>query len=557
MKYKKFAKSLYILPLFAIGILMTGCYENAWENHLSADQLAKNNLFIDISNQPELSTFSAVLKKTGYDNVLKSANSFTVFAPTNSAWSRVDTTNIDQLTKMVGSLIVYNTYFSNNQKLFGTLKTLNGKNIFYDPGTQTFNGAKITKTDIRSANGVIQITDKIAERRNNIWEYLSTKTDNLQFSFINSLNQRVIDPDKSVAIGVDAGGMTKFDTVWMNTNNFLKKYPIDNEDSIYTYIIVQNNGFNMLYNKYQPYFNMSTANQTDSITRFNICQDFVFKGVVDITKFDTLTNVDGVKVPIKGSVISETYNASNGRVYVIDQSNIRLKDKIKPIIIEGEKFTGATDVNYVFTRYKLWASGQRDVVLSCAETQSDSLYRKTTGVRDSVASKTYFINSGLVANTANFYIQYSAHVNSAKYDVYYVAYDDIADHFDSTYTNFGVYKIVQKLFVSMPGSPRLKYGTFDNTRGVANNYLGDLKCFVGQGMAGVKELTKLTQWNLLATTQIVDSPVNATNSDLMVVPQTGNMTLWLCNTARSNASNRQGLLFLDYIMLVPRIVDEQ
>lgn len=556
MKYIKFTKSLFILP-FIIGLMMTGCYENAWENHINPDKLAKDNVLIAISNQPELSIFLSVLKRTGYDNLLKTANSFTVFAPTNTAWAGIDTTNIAQLTKMMGSLIVYNSYFTDNQKLYTSLKSVNGKNIFYDSATKTFNGAAIIKADIRSLNGVVQITDQLVERKDNIWEYLSTKTDNEQFKFINGLNQKVIDPNKSVAIGVDANGLTKFDTVWMNNNNFLNKYPIDNEDSIYTYVVVSNSGFDMLYTKYAPYFRLASTNQTDSVTRFNVCQDFVFKGIVDISKFDTLTDVDGVKVPIKGSVVTETYNASNGKVYFIDQSNIRLKDKIKPIIIQGEDFTGATNANYVFTRYKLWASGQRDVVLSSGETQTDTLFRASTGIRDSVASKTYFVNSNLVANYANFYIQYNAQVNSANYDVYYVAYDDISGHFDPTYTSYGVYKVIQKLFVSMPGAPKLKYGTSDNKSGVANNYLGDLTCFVGQGMAGVHELTKLSKWNLVTTTQTLDSPVTLPNADLMVVPQTGNMTLWLCNTARSTTSSRQGLLFLDYIMLVPRIADEQ
>ncbi|HEY6914232.1 MAG TPA: fasciclin domain-containing protein [Paludibacter sp.] len=545
-----------MVPLLAIGLLMTGCYENAWEDHVAKDQLLKNNLVEAIGTKAELSTFLSMLKKTGYDKVLESANSLTVFAPANSAWTGIDTTNVDQMRKVVGALIVYKSYFTDNSKIFGTLKSVNGKNISYDSETQTFNGAKIINPDIRTANGVIHITDKIVERKDNIWEFLSGKTDNSQYIFINSLNKKVMDPDKSIAVRVGTDGKTIYDTVWMNINNFLKKYPIDNEDSTYTYIVVENEGFNMLYNKYKNYFKMATEFQTDSTTRFNVCQDMVFKGVVDITQFDTLTNVDGVKVPVNGVTIKETYNSSNGRVYVINQTNIRLKDKIKPIKIEGEAYSSASDANYVFTRYKLWASGERDIAMAGGETQTDTIYRRLTGVRDSIVSKTYFVNSNLVANINNFSIAYKANVNSTNYDIYYVAYDDIADHFDPTYTNFGVYKIVQKLFISMPGGNPLKYGITDNARGVANNYLGEARCFVGQGMAGVHEITKLKQWNLVATTQLLDIPVTTANADVMTVPKTGTLTMWLCNTARSNTASRHGLIFLDYILLVPRIVEE-
>jgi uncharacterized surface protein with fasciclin (FAS1) repeats len=541
---------------------MTGCYEAAWESHVTNDTYAKYNLSEAISQKPELSTFYKVLKKTGYDQFLTSANSFTVFAPKNDAWSTIDTTNTDQLVKIVGNLIVYKSYFTDMPDLYKSLKSIKGKNIFYDPTTKSFNGASIDTTknncNLRTSNGVLQLTDKVIELRNNIWEYLSAKTTNSQFQYINSLNQKTMDLTKSIAIGVDQNGKTKYDTVWTNVNNFLKNYPIDNEDSLYTYVIIENDGFSNLYAKYKPYFQMISPAKTDSATRFNVCQDFVFKGILDITKLtkDT-TNVDGVLVPLIGSVIKETYNTSNGRVYVIDQSNIRLKDKIKPIKIEGENFTRASDANYVFTRYKLWASGQRDIAFAGGETQTDTLYRKTTGIRDSIVTKTYFLNSNLVANTANFYVEYKTKVNSANYDVYYVAYDDNAGDADSTYTSYGVYRIIQKLFISMPGGLPLSLGTFDNIRGVANNYLGDLRCFVGQGMAGKKELTKLRQMNLVVTTQLVDfiTPITTANSDVMIVPTTGTLTMWLCNTARSVTASRQGLLFLDYILLVPRITE--
>ena len=85
--------------------------------------------------------------------------------------------------------------------------------------------------------------------------------------------------------------------------------------------------------------------------------------------------------------------------------------------------------------------------------------------------------------------------------------------------------------------------------------LGELRCFVGKTKAGIHELTKLKQWDLQASTQIIDAPVNSISAEIMTVPRTGTMTMWLCNTARSNTASRQGLLFLDYILLVPRITE--
>lgn len=581
MNNKYSIKRLFLIPVVILTALMTGCYENAWENHISQDKMSGISLAEAISQKPELSTFFSLLKKTDYINVLgndttsyidilKSGNSFTVFAPTNEAWVGVDTTNVEQMRKLIGTLIVYKTYFTADDLLYKSIKSINGKNIFFDTETQTFNGAKIISPDIRTGNGVIQITDKIIERRSNIWEYLGTKISYNQFIYINSLNKSVMDMDKSVAVGVDISGNTLYDTVYKNINKFLVKYPLDNEDSTYTYVVVENESFNKLYSKYSnntiKYFRMNTDAQTDSLTRFNVCADFVFKGIVDITKQDTLINTDGVKVAVSNTVITETYNSSNGRVYVVKDMTVKLRDKFKPIKIEGENFTRSTDPYYLMTRYKPSASGGYDVVLSTGERQNDTLYRQTTGLRDSIVSKNYFVNGSLIANYQNFYLEYKTQVNSANYDVYYVAYDDIADHFDPTYTRFGVLRIIQKMFFSLPGAPSLKYGTAidpagllkDNNSAVLNNYI-PYRCFVGSGKAGVKELTKLTQWSLQNPSQLISAPIPFDideNADILAVDKVGTLTIWLCNSARSIETKYQGLLFIDYILLVPRIIEE-
>lgn len=545
------------IGIAVLAVMLSSCQDSSWEKHkgLAGDE----NLMELISARPELSVFARMLRKTGYDQLVQGAGSFTVFAPGNAAWTGVDTTNVDALTKKIGTLITYNSYFTDNDQLYVSVPSVNGKNIFYDASTQTFNGAKIVVADIPASNGALQITDKLVERKENIWDYVSTLTGSEQFAYINSLNIRVMDMEKSVPTGVYPNGKTRYDTAWKNINNFLQKLPIDNEDSVFTYVVVENAAFTTMFNKYRPFFSSVSPARTDSATRHHVSSDFMFRGIVDITAADTLVNVNGVKVPLAGIQVQEVYSASNGRVYRVGELTIPLKEKIKPIKIEGEKFSSAFDRNYVFTRYKRWASGERDVVLSSGATQSDTLWRKvpvapdTIAKRDSVASKTYFINSGLVANVANFYIEYKVPVNSTAYDVYYVSYDDIPDHFDHSYQRFGVYKVEQKLFASMPGAPALKHGTADNTRGVANNYLGETRCFVGQARAGVHELTKLRQWTLEPTTQLLSAPITASDAEVMNVSRAGILTLWLTNTARSNAASRQGLLFLDYILLVPRI----
>lgn len=547
-----------ITALILTGLVFTACQNTAWDEHISSN--AENaTLFEIVASNSELSQFKLALEKTGYDHLLASSGSLTVFAPVNSAWTGVNMDDIAALKKMIGSILIYKTYFSDNESLFDGIKAVNGKNIFYNSSSQTFNGAKLLQKDLGAQNGVLHVTDLIPERKDNLWELMSTSSSS-QYEFIQSLNRQVMDMEKSVALGVNEESKIEYDTAWINVNTFLEDYQLDNEDSIYTYVIIGNTSFSQNYDRYKPYFNLGTANEieifkTDSVTKFNVCKDFVFRGINDLAAQDTLVNVDGVKVPVKDMKVTSVSDCSNGRIYVVEAAQIPLKNKIKPIVVEGEDFVSSSNNYYLMTRYKRWASGERDVILASGEAQSDSLYSKLTGLKDSIASKTYFINSSLVANVANFHIAYKINVNSAAYDLYYVAYDDIADHFDHTYTSFGTYKVVQKVYMSMPGEPILTYGTLDSKTDVANNYLGTTKCFVGETLAGYHELTKLSIRSLTVPNQLVDFTNQANLGDVVNVPKTGTMTLWLTNTARSASSSRQGLLFIDYFMLVPRITE--
>lgn len=558
---------IYLLTILAL-ICFSGCRDNEWDKHtevpdgqLTADILEK------IKSDPELSAFYESLEKTGYSEVLSQANNFTVFAPQNGAWAEIKTKNtsdpddVEELRAIVSHHITYGKLLTPGLAQQSSIKMLDSKNISYNHTNQTLNNAKIVSANNVTANGVIHIIDNLIETQKSVYEFITSEYKDLkQVKYIQGLDQLVMDKDKSISLGVNEQGQIVYDTVWINHNKFLKEFPIHNEDSVVTYIVLKDAGYDHLNTKYKPYFVQldDSLKVSDSLTQvkveYNICSDFVMalNKTIDITTLDTIVNVNGVKIPVNGSNIEETYDASNGKVYVLDKSNILLREKIKPIIIEGEDYRSASAHSAIYVRYKLWASGEKDVMLNCNATQTDSIW--TTGIngQDSVytASKTFNWNVDNRANVINSYLAYRANVNSVDYEIYYQAYDDVDWHYSDTNH---IFRLEQKLFISMPMQPALTRGPSPRTDAVINNYLGDTKCFVGQDLAGVKKETKLKQWHLLNnTTQLLKEPVmNDPDSELMKVPHAGSLTMWLCNTTRSAAASAQGMLFLDYIKLVP------
>lgn len=548
---------IYILIIvFVTGLI--ACSENEWDNHVKGtDEGSDTNLLVRIKSNPELSIFARALEKTGYSSLLEEASNFTVFAPQNSAWTGIDTTNVESLRKIVAYQISYGKSISTDAAIHNKLKMINTKYIRYNASAQTLEGAKIVSADHTAGNGVMHITDKTFELKDNVFEYITSKYENYkQVQYLEGMNTKVMDTEKSVQIGVDALGQLVYDTIWVDVNPFLTKYPINSEDSLVTYILLEDDGFDYLKNKYIPYFKQQDELLTEPLSKENVCQDMVISlnKAIDLTSVDTILNVDDVKVPINKSNIKSTYEASNGRVYVISKSNILLKEKIKPIKIEGEDYSSASSSSNLYVRFKRWASGERDIMLNCRFVQSDVIHVTGSQGQDSTytQSKTFFWDTnGALANTQNFHIAYKASVNSVDYEIRYVAYDDIDWH--SSDPNH-IFRFEQKLFISMPGQKELAYTT---ANGVANNYLGDLTSFVSQDTAGIYKERVMKKWTLGSnTTQYLSKQIESADSGIMTVPSSGKLTMWLCNTARTNATSAQGMLFLDYILLVPKLPAE-
>lgn len=561
-------KKYTCLLVCVLAVALTSCRDNQWDDHNQiTEQGVGNNLLEAIKANPEWSGFYEALVKTSLDTLLMQSNNFTVFVPVNSAWQNVNTSNLSTLKRLVSNHIAYEKRLNTGPLQASPLYMLNGKYVKYDSLAQTYNGAKITSADNVAANGVLHVTDKPLEVRNNIWDYVSSLsgTTYYQVAYLKSLGHKEMDMSRSVDTGVNSSGQLLYDTAWVSVNDFLKEVPLNDESKEYTYVVMQDNGFYALCDKFYKYFYKTKASEKEALTFFSICKDMTFNGIVDITQHDTLVNISDVKVAVKGVQVIASYNASNGRVYVLDAAKIRVRDKIKPVVVEGENFTNASSVGHIYTRYKPeWASGARDIMLSCSTVQSDSVRSVNAAGRDTVTfqTTTFQYSGDNLVNTVQFWIEYKANIYSADYEIYYVAHNDISGHKNNSRGQ--TMRLEQKLFVSFPGKKALANNTASGKEAqIVNNALGNLRCFVGQDTAGLHKETKLRQWNLLDDAgQTLSSPVTSADAAVLKLSggagDVGQITMRLCNTPRLASDGKMlagtkcGMLFLDYIKLVPK-----
>jgi len=120
-----------------------------------------------------LSTLIKVLKTTDLEETLNGVGPFTIFAPINFAFSKLDPANsFEALTSNVNKtrlseILTYHVIagkkmlrdFSNGQKI----KTINGKDVTISvkDGDVSINGAKILSKDRQGSNGIIHSIDTV------------------------------------------------------------------------------------------------------------------------------------------------------------------------------------------------------------------------------------------------------------------------------------------------------------------------------------------------------------------------------------------------------------
>jgi len=119
-----------------------------------------------------LTTLTHALNAADLVDILKGPGPFTVFAPTDEAFTNLPAGTLDTLLKpenkeQLRSVLTYHVVpgrvTASEINNLTTAKTVNGQDlyIYTVKGIVEVNGAKVTKTDILAANGVIHVIDKV------------------------------------------------------------------------------------------------------------------------------------------------------------------------------------------------------------------------------------------------------------------------------------------------------------------------------------------------------------------------------------------------------------
>lgn len=440
-------KRLYTI-LFAGALAsmgLTGCKK--WDDHNAiTDDSLTSTLFEKISTDTSLSRFTELLSKSGYDKLLATSKTYTVYAPDNAALAGLDAAIVNdtaKLNKFVGNHIGTQAYLTSATLATQRIAMVNGK--YHNILGITIENADIKRADLRAKNGVLHVINKMLPALNNSWETLSTNSaiPSAQKNYLLSLFMNIYDTSKAIQTGVNpttGAPIYQAGTDSVMTNRFWRSvYNLTDESKQYTLFVLVDTAWNSETKKYSPYFTSVDSLSTASIAKWHIVKDFAFEGVYTQAVLpDTLLSKSNVKVPIDKSAIVQSITTSNGIVYVMKKMAVPLANKLQQFVIQGENYSG---------------------------TSVDK--RSNTYIRDRLNTLTNLdFRDVLVYNhgVSSFAINYRiSNVPSMSYKAYWVALND-----------FQTASFTQKLALDVPTSTALAYTTV--SPGVYSEvYLGDVK----------------------------------------------------------------------------------
>ena len=125
------------------------------------------NILDTLGADGSFQTLLSTLKMADLTGTLSEPGPFTLFAPNDDAFKRV---NVDEITSDRDNLVSLLTYHIIQEKLTAAeiamneqLMTSNGKSltVLLEEGLQVIDNAKYVKTDIECSNGIIHVIDNV------------------------------------------------------------------------------------------------------------------------------------------------------------------------------------------------------------------------------------------------------------------------------------------------------------------------------------------------------------------------------------------------------------
>lgn len=372
--------------VWALALALTACAD--WNDHYDADtsilDSQQSTIWENIQKNSQLSEFAALLQKAGYDEVLNTSQTYTVWAPVNGSFDYATLSSLSNerlLKEFVQNHIARNNYPASgaiDERLF----MLNEKMMFFDgSGNYAIQGIQLSQPNIASRNGTIHTLNGKIPFVQNIYESLNNQEFELDSisKFFHSYDVKKLNERKSVIGPILNGEITYLDSVFDEHNDLFTRYLayINREDSNYSMIVPTNEAWIKAKNHVKQYFHYVPSFEfmedtspsekkkvnvsiqdigylTDSIVNMMLVRDLFYNNnMYDNKKLNTLQTGEVLRCDsLYGTRLSKVYSEdasllfsntrrvdkSNGCIWVTDTMMVRPWTTWNPeIVIQAEQ----------------------------------------------------------------------------------------------------------------------------------------------------------------------------------------------------------------------------
>lgn len=258
MAKNKINKFLGAVAVGAAILAVPGCTDT-WDDHYNGGDLqtqATQSLWEIIDQKEELSYFKAIaqnakywkdekheVKEYSFEDVLKSGQINTVWAPTNDAlkddyekWMEMcETDGYSVMQQFMSNHIAMFRYNYSDNKI-DTIKTINGKNQVFNKKDCTFQGIPVVEKNIPAVNGMLHTISGVVPFHYNFYEQFKFGKDSEKFTeFLLSRDTVYFNEGLSIEGMPDKDGNPTYNDSVYVTSNRLFNYswlPATNPDDI-------------------------------------------------------------------------------------------------------------------------------------------------------------------------------------------------------------------------------------------------------------------------------------------------------------------------------------
>ena len=294
------------MAMMATGLLVVvSCSDFDDYNKAGADATpsANQTLWENIQQNPQLSDFASLLKKSGFDNELGQTQYYTVWAPLNGTFDVASFQSLgnDALMRQFVKNHIANYGHQAKGSINERILMLNEKTYNFEGNTSyKFDGVDLAQANLPSNNGVLHTLNGVASFYPNLYEFVTDsllsagkEIDSLRHYFLRYENT-YLDTKASVVGPIVDGMQTYIDSVMVTDNTLwdMLNIKMNNEDSTYTFLMPNNKAWKHTYDRIKLNYHYISSTVAQAFNGGNIQQQPLTVSVEDPAFWaDSLTSL--------------------------------------------------------------------------------------------------------------------------------------------------------------------------------------------------------------------------------------------------------------------------